>query len=58
MVTAFLNAEIKVPIFMKLLELERIVGMVGLLNKTIYGLKQSPREWYQLLESTLLSLGF
>jgi hypothetical protein len=24
-------------------------GCIGLLQKTIYGLKQSPREWYRLL---------
>ena len=28
------------------------------LEQTIYGLKQSPREWYRLLDDVLISMGF
>ncbi|MBZ6422503.1 MAG: hypothetical protein LBE43_02335 [Staphylococcus aureus] len=28
------------------------------LKKSIYGLKQSPREWYRLLHDVLVSMGF
>ncbi|KAJ5462264.1 hypothetical protein N7530_010469 [Penicillium desertorum] len=60
--TAFLYAELKEPI-----EIELPEGMqdeypaadfIGLLQKTIYGLKQSPREWYRLLHDVLISIGF
>jgi hypothetical protein len=58
--TAFLYAELKEPIEIELPEIQReeFPGKIGLLIKTIYGLKQSPREWYQLLNDVLISIGF
>ncbi|KAJ5124616.1 Reverse transcriptase RNA-dependent DNA polymerase [Penicillium bovifimosum] len=58
--TAFLYAELKEPIEIKLPEgqQEEHPGFIGLLEKTIYGLKQSPREWYHLLHDVLISMGF
>ena len=35
-----------------------VSGKVVLLNKAVYGLKQSGRAWYQLLSSTLVEWGF
>ena len=37
---------------------ESVSGKVMLLNKALYGLKRSGREWYQLLSSTLVECGF
>ncbi|KAL2704805.1 hypothetical protein AAEP93_000055 [Penicillium crustosum] len=59
-VTAFLYAELKELIEIKLPEGQRELypDDIGLLMKTIYGLKQSPREWYRLLHDVLISMGF
>ncbi|KAG0153774.1 hypothetical protein PDIDSM_2429 [Penicillium digitatum] len=59
-VTAFLYAELKEPIEIELPEIQReeYPDHIGLLMKTIYGLKQSPREWYSLLHDVLVSMGF
>lgn len=58
--TAFLYAKLK-----ELIEIELPEGLkdqypddIGLLMKTIYGLKQSPREWYTLLHDVMVSMGF
>ncbi|KGO51188.1 Reverse transcriptase, RNA-dependent DNA polymerase [Penicillium expansum] len=43
----------------KITRLAPILGdKIGLLMRTVYGLKQSPREWYMLLHDALLSIGF
>ncbi|KGO62116.1 hypothetical protein PEX2_013290 [Penicillium expansum] len=59
-ITAFLYAELKEPIEIELPEIQReeYPDHIGLLMKTIYGLKQSPREWYSLLHDVLVSIGF
>ena len=46
---AFLYSILNKDIYMQFLEDSRIDGMCGKLNKCIYGLKQSPREWYHRL---------
>ena len=43
---------------MQLLEGSQIDGMCGKLNKCIYSLKQSPREWYHQLIDFLTPYGF
>ena len=37
---------------------ESVSGKVVLLNKAVYGLKQSGRAWYQLVPSTLVECGY
>lgn len=61
--TAYLNADIEEEIYLK--QPDGFVKMdkdgrplVCLLLKSIYGLKQSGRNWYQLLVDYLLELGF
>lgn len=57
--TAFLNAKLKDQIFMELLEGTNHKGdMVAELKQALYGLKQSPREWYLTLKEWLESQGF
>ena len=43
---AFLYGILNKDIYMQLPEGSQIDGMCGKLNKCIYGLKQSPQEWY------------
>jgi hypothetical protein len=57
-VTAFLNGDLDVRIHMKLPEGFEKPGYVAQLLKCLYGLKQSPRRWYQKLHAFLLSIGF
>ena len=33
-------------------------NMVCRLHKTLYGLKKSPREWYEMVHNYLLNIGF
>ena len=57
--SAYLNAELQETIFMrppKEFEYDDFKGKILKLNRTIYGLKQSGREWYSLLSETLLKL--
>lgn len=55
--TAFLNAPLKERIFMRPPEgLQFTRGKVLRLKRSIYGLKQSPHEWHQLLTDYLRSL--
>lgn len=57
--TAFLNALLKEIIFMRAPSGFTIpAGKVLKLNRGLYGLKQSPREWNLLLHKFILSLGF
>lgn len=59
-VTAFLYAELKEPIEIELPKGQRELypDDISLLIKTIYRLKQSPREQYRLLHDVLISMGF
>jgi len=57
-VTAFLNSELKESIYIELPEGFKEEGMVGQLLQTLYGLKQSPREWYLTIHNFLITAGF
>lgn len=56
--SAFLYGNLREEIYMTLPEGQRIHGKVAKLKKCIYGLKQSPREWYERLIDFLGGLGF
>jgi len=60
-ITAFLNSNLTETIYITQLEgfidLYQPVALWRLL-KTLYGLKQSPREWYTTLTTLLKKLGF
>ncbi|KAJ6090447.1 hypothetical protein N7486_009262 [Penicillium sp. IBT 16267x] len=59
-VAAFLHAQLKEALHMELPEPFDMdhPDMCGLLQKTLYGLKQSPREWFNLIRDVLLAEGF
>lgn len=58
-VTAFLNPHLSEEIYMEPPEgMELEVGKVLRLNRTLYGLKQSPYEWYSDMHKKLMTLGF
>ena len=59
--TTFLHGDLKEEIYMS--QLEQFVekgkeNLVCKLKKSLYGLKQSPRMWYQKFDTYVLSLGF
>ena len=56
--SAFLYGKLDEEIYMHLPEGNRISGKVCKLNKSIYGLKQSPRQWNERLTTFLLEYGF
>jgi hypothetical protein len=60
--TAFLNGDLEEDIYMRPLpgQIPPIdkIGYVWKLNRSLYGLKQSPRCWNDLLHSYLISEGF
>ena len=56
--TAFLYGVLKEEVYMQLPEGSRKEGKVAKLKKCIYGLKQSPREWYARLAEHLRLSGF
>ena len=56
--TAFLYGILKEEVYMQLPEGCRGDGHVALLKRSIYGLKQSPREWYFRLKTFLEPHGF
>jgi hypothetical protein len=61
--TAFLYADIKEEVYIELPPTmpttdEHGRALVGRLNKTLYGLHQSPREWHLLLAGWLINQGF
>lgn len=59
--SAFLNGELKEQIFMKQPEGYVVKGKEHLfcrLNKSIYGLKQSPKCWNESLHNFLVKIGF
>jgi hypothetical protein len=57
---AFLNADLTTDIYMKQPEgyVSSDPTYVCKLNKTLYGLKQSPKEWFDLLNSSLSTMGY
>jgi hypothetical protein len=55
---AFLNAVLQETIYMEMPHGFAKKGMVCLLLKTLYGLRQSSREWYKTVATLLLRLGF
>jgi len=55
---AFLYGILKEEVYMDLPEGSRLDGMVAKLKRCIYGLKQSPREWYYRLVDYLGPFGF
>jgi hypothetical protein len=59
--SAFLNGDLDEEIYMAQPEGFEAPGqehLVCRLKKSLYGLKQSPRQWYQKLHSTFVALGF
>jgi hypothetical protein len=59
--SAFLNGDLDEEIYMAQPEGFAAPGqehLVCRLKKSLYGLKQSPRQWYQKLHSTFVALGF
>ncbi|KAL1190989.1 Retrovirus-related Pol polyprotein from transposon TNT 1-94 [Cardamine amara subsp. amara] len=59
--TAFLHGELDEKIYMEIpegFEDQFKTGQVCLLNKSLYGLKQSPRKWNQKFDSYMLEIGF
>jgi len=57
--TAFLHGDLKEDIFISIPDgFNKIPNMVCKLNKTLYGLKQSPREWNYKFDSYIKSLNF
>ncbi|KAJ6102323.1 Reverse transcriptase RNA-dependent DNA polymerase [Penicillium sp. IBT 16267x] len=58
-VAAFLHAELKEQIYVDLPEpFAAEPDKCGLLMKTLYGLKQSPREWHNIIKDALIAAGF
>ena len=60
-ISAFLNGDLDEEIYVAQPEGFAAQGqehLVCRLKKSLYGLKQSPRQWYQKLHSTLSDLGF
>ena len=61
MKTAFLHGDMEEEIYMKRSEGFIVKGnneLVCKLKKSLYGLKQSPRMWYQKFDRYILGLGF
>jgi hypothetical protein len=59
--TTFLHGDLEEEIYMKQLEGFVVMGkkeLVCKLKKSLYGLKQSPRMWYQKFDTYILGLGF
>jgi hypothetical protein len=57
-VNAFVNAELKQDVYMRMPGGYRKPGLILKLQKALYGLRQSPLLWQKELTSTLTSLGF
>ena len=59
--TAFLHGDLEETIYMKQPEgfiVDGKLNWVCKLKKSLYGLKQSPRQWYKRFDSFMLSHGF
>jgi len=58
MKTAFLHGDLKEEIYMKQPEVFAVKGKICKLNKFLYGLRKSPRMWYQKFDTFIRGLGF
>lgn len=61
MKTAFLHGDLEETIYMRQLPGFEVKGkehMAYLLKKSLYGLKQSPRQWYKRFDSFMIKIGF
>ena len=58
--TAFLHSDLEEQIYMKQPEGFEVVGKENhvCLLKSLYGLKQSPRQWYKKFDSFMISINF
>jgi hypothetical protein len=59
--TSFLHGDLEEEIYMKQpkgFDVKVKKEMVCNLKKSMYGLKQSPRMWYQKFDTYMLGLGF
>jgi hypothetical protein len=59
--TTFLHGDLEEEIYMRQLECFAVTGnkeMFCKLKQSLYGLKQSPRMWYQKFDTYILGLGF
>ena len=59
--TAFLHGKLEEQIYMRQPEgyiQKGQEGMVCLLRKSLYGLKQSPRQWYKKFDSVMIRAGY
>lgn len=58
--TAFLNGTLKENIYMRVPDgvVVQINNVVCKLNKSLYGLKQSARYWYECFNNVLIEKGF
>ena len=54
---AFLNATLDTDVYMECVDGYEKPGQVIRLKRALYGLRNSPREWYNLLRTYLRSLG-
>lgn len=57
-VNAFVNAELKQDVYMRMPPGYRKPGLIVKLQKALYGLRQSPLLWQKELTATLTNLGF
>ncbi len=56
---AFTQAKLDEVVYMEMPQGFEVPGMVCLLKKSLYGLKQSPRNWYKLVSAFIIhELGF
>ena len=61
MKTAFLHGDLEEEIYMEQpegFEVAEKEHLVYKLNKSLYGLKQTPRQWYKKFESFMTNLGY
>ena len=59
--TAFLHSDLEEEIYMELLEGFKVKGKENLvckLRKSLYGLKQPPRQWHKKFDSFMVSRGY
>ncbi|WVY92910.1 hypothetical protein V8G54_031998 [Vigna mungo] len=56
--TAFLHGDLEETIYMKQPDGFAVDDRVCLLQKSLYGLKQSPRQWYMKFDDFLIKLNF